>query len=513
MELADSDATSVTVPQGVKPSTSWLSAGGDAEVPASREAGHPARTDGGIADGGFADGGFADGGFADGGIADGRELPTLSGAFGTDRQRVSRCLVELVRAVDALPPKAKRSQDPRRRADGLHQRARLLRRRFLDRHAERLYEELTDGLTRSLRVEEIAVLAAERCPGLVPGPERLAAEARLPQWEKEGWEIDQGLLFQALFGSAVAGPHLLRAMLRPTRRSLAALPGFRATGRADLGTVSVTRREGIAQVEVCNDAYLNAEDDALVEALETATDLVLLDDGSRVGVLRGGVMTHPAHRGRRVFSAGINLTHLFQGRISLVGFMLRREVGYLAKFVHGLHHGEDGPGGLPARVVKPWVGAVDSFAIGGGTQILLALDRVVTAEDAWFSLPAMDEGLVPGAANLRLVPATGSRLSRQMIFWGRRLRAGDPAASWLCDQVVPAGELDAAVERAAAHLDNPAVAANKRMLAIGEEPEDVFRRYMAAYAIEQAVRMYSPDLIANLERTWVNRSRRHAAGA
>lgn len=491
MELSDSDATSVRVSQAVKPSTSWLSAGGD--TPAPRGAERSAQ--------------------ADGSVADGHELPTLSGVFGADRQRVSRCLTELVRAVDALPPKAKRSQGPGRRAEALHERARLLRRRFLGRHAERLYEDLTEGFTRSLRVEEIAVLAAERCPGLVPGPERLAAEARLPQWEKEGWEIDQGLLFHALFGSAVAGPHLLRSMLRPTRRSLAALPAFRATGRADLGAVSVTRREGIAQVEVRNDAYLNAEDDALVEALETATDLVLLDEGSRVGVLRGGVMSHPAYRGRRVFSAGINLTHLFQGKISLVGFMLRREVGYLAKFVHGLHRGEDGPEGLPSRVVKPWVGAVDSFAIGGGTQILLALDRVVTAEDAWFSLPAMDEGLVPGAANLRLVHAMGSRPSRQMIFWGRRLRAGDPETSALCDQVVPARELDAAVERAAAHLDNPAVAANKRMLAIGEEPVDVFRQYMAAYAIEQAVRMYSPDLIANLERTWINRSRRDPAGA
>jgi thioesterase DpgC len=37
---------------------------------------------------------------------------------------------------------------------------------------------------------------------------------------------------------------------------------------------------------------------------------------------------------------------------------------------------------------------------------------------------------------------------------------------------------------------------------VAHEPRDVFRRYMATYAREQAYCLYSPALIGNLERNW-----------
>jgi thioesterase DpgC len=431
----------------------------------------------------------------------------LTGDLEGDRRRVTSDLEALVDQVDALPPRPERGAAQQRTADDLHRRARRLRRRFLARHAESLYADLTDDLTTHLRVDQLAYLAAERYPALVPARERMAGEARLPQRYKEGWEIDQGLFLHALFDAPAAGTHLLRAMLRPTPRALAALPDFRRTGRADLGVATVCRQAGVGYLELRNDTCLNAEDDEAVDALETGTDLVMLDDASRVGVLRGGAMTHPAYLGRRVFSAGINLTRLYDGGISLLGFLIRREAGYIAKFARGLYLDDEVGDRWWPEADKPWVGAVDSFAIGGGLQILPVLDRVVVAEDAWFSLPAMEEGLVPGVANLRLCGLLGVRLARQMIFWGRRLAARDPEASLLCDQVVPADAMDETVRRAAERLDNPAVVANRRMLALGVEPDDLFRRYMARYALEQSVRLYSADLIANLERTWTNRAR------
>ncbi|TMF32522.1 MAG: hypothetical protein E6I30_10000 [Chloroflexi bacterium] len=44
--------------------------------------------------------------------------------------------------------------------------------------------------------------------------------------------------------------------------------------------------------------------------------------------------------------------------------------------------------------------------------------------------------------------------------------------------------------------------ANRRALRAAHEPLDVFRRYLATYAIEQARCLYSPGLIDNLERNW-----------
>jgi thioesterase DpgC len=49
--------------------------------------------------------------------------------------------------------------------------------------------------------------------------------------------------------------------------------------------------------------------------------------------------------------------------------------------------------------------------------------------------------------------------------------------------------------------------ANRRAIRVASEPLDVFRRYMATYAVEQARCLYSPALIDNLERNWNAKSR------
>ena len=55
-------------------------------------------------------------------------------------------------------------------------------------------------------------------------------------------------------------------------------------------------------------------------------------------------MTHPRYRGRRVFSAGINLKALHVGGISLLDFLLRRELGYISKLMRGILVEDEGAG-------------------------------------------------------------------------------------------------------------------------------------------------------------------------
>src|SRR5262249_16940364 len=154
-----------------------------------------------------------------------------------------------------------------------------------------------------------------------------------------------------------------------------------------------------------------------------AVDLVLLDDTIEVGVLRGGPATHPKHAGRRIFGSGINLTHLYRGQISLIEFMLERELGLVNKMYRGHGLGDFRQTDLGGRREKPWIGAVDSFAVGGACQWLLVMDRVVAADDAYFNLPAHRDGIIPGCANLRLPRFMGERLARQAIFFDRRFPA------------------------------------------------------------------------------------------
>ncbi len=259
------------------------------------------------------------------------------------------------------------------------------------------------------------------------------------------------------------------------------------------------RRLGVAHLTMCRDDCLNAEDNRQVDDMETAVDLALLDPAVRVGLLRGGIMSHPRYRGRRVFSAGINLKALHAGGISLVDFLLRRELGYIHKLVRGVLADGESRWHSPA-IAKPWVAAVDSFAIGGGMQLLLVFDHVIAASDAYLSLPAAQEGIVPGAANFRLTRCVGPRLSRQIILHGRRIWAAEPEARLLVDEVAEPADLEAAIERSLVRLQSPAVAANRRMLNQAEEPVDEFRQYMAEFALNQALRLYSEDVIGKAGR-------------
>jgi thioesterase DpgC len=373
-------------------------------------------------------------------------------------------------------------------------------------HALAVYEELTDGLTRPLRLAEVAYEAAERLPGLLPSRAQIKAERACLQKDKAGLEIAQGNFIAHLLADPPCGDHLIAAMSQPLPEALAVLDAFRRDGSVDLGPMRVDRDGPVGIVTNQNHGCLNAEDDASTRAMEIAVDLVLLDDAIEVGVLRGGPATHPKHEGRRIFGAGINLTHLYTGQISLIEFMLERELGPITK----MFRGHDVSSDLPVEMAdgareKPWVAAVESFAIGGACQWLLVMDRVVAQRGAYFNLPARREGIIPGCANLRLPRLVGERAARQAIMFERAFDADTPEGRLLADEVVAEEDLGAALERSAEQLlsaGTTALVANRRALRVAQEPLQSFRRYMSVYASEQARCLYSQALIDNLERNW-----------
>jgi thioesterase DpgC len=394
------------------------------------------------------------------------------------------------------------------RVDGAERAAREER---LRRDAGGIYEQLTDGLSRHLRLTELVYAAAEQLPGLVPTRREIDAERRLPQKEKRGLEIDQGIFLAHVLAHPRCGSHLVHAMSQPKAEALAALDGFRRAGEIDLGPVRLERRGRVGQVTLQNHAFLNAEDGEWAAALETAIDLVLLDDTIDLGVLRGGPATHPKYAGRRVFSAGVNLTHLYWGRISLLDYMLDKELGAISKLYRGHGLGSFEQIDLEVRREKPWIAVVESFAIGGGCQLLLVVDHVVAEASSFFSLPARHEGIIPGLANLRLPRFIGERRTREAISFNPRFAAESEVGRSIADVVVPREEVGDAIERSASELLGAgleSLVANRNALRVGAEPLDVFRRYMASYARDQAHCMYSRALIDNLERNWNAAARR-----
>ncbi len=394
----------------------------------------------------------------------------------------------------------------------LKQRARTVREHFFRLHAADIYDEVTGNGVRFLRVSEVVAAAAQRYPALLPTRAQLDAERALKkQSAKEGRELDQGLFLAQILADERRGLHLIHAMLKPKREALDRLAEFRRTGHLDLGGAKVERKGKVGNVTLTNTKFLNAEDDLATAALETAVDLVLLDDTIEVGVLRGGTVQHPKHAGRRVFNAGINLTHLYYGQISFAEFFIERELGLLHKMYRGHWRSDSYAEDYEDYVEKPWIAAVESFAIGGGCQLLCIMDRVLAEPGSYFSLPASKEGFIPGAANLRLPRLVGIKLTREGIFFERVFHADTPEGRMICDEVVPAGEMDAAIERNAQQLVRAGITsavANRKALRVAQEPLSEFRHYFATYSRQQSLCLYDPKLIENLEHSWNPGSRR-----
>jgi thioesterase DpgC len=407
--------------------------------------------------------------------------------------------------LESLPSKPARNDQQARAAETIQEKARAARQRFLARHTGSVYERLTQNYSRFLRVEPLVQAAADAFPGLVPGADEIADDAGRLQRDKEGVEIDQGIFLSHVLGEMRSGTHLCHAMLLPRADTEPYLEKFIADGFVDLGAVTVERRGHAAHVTLKNPRFLNAEDQTTIDATEIAIDLATLDPKSNIAVLRGGEVEHVKYRGRRILGSGINLTHLYRGKIPFLWF-IQRELGFVHKFMRGVARTDALPDDVHGTgAEKPWIAVVESFAIGGHCQILLTQDYVLAANDAFMTLPARKEGIVPGASNLRLHRFVGDRLARQLVQYERKLLCDSPEGRLICDEVVEAGEMDAAIERVVENLTSSgAVGAisNRRAFRVATESLDLFRRYMAVYAREQAYCHFSPALIANLERYW-----------
>ena len=428
--------------------------------------------------------------------------PGISSATPT---RIRRSGVKGYDLLAALPEKPKRNPDQARAAETILRAGRESREAFMLRHAQAVYAALTQDQTNFVRADVLAYEAASLVPGLTPTREQVYAQGEKMQSQKDGIEVDQGIFFAHILARPDTGTHFCHAMLLPRTESLARLDEFTARGAVDLGTAAVMRQGKAATVFMRNPRYLNAEDEATLQQTEIAVDLAILDPKSELCVLRGDTVDNPKYAGKRVFSTGINLTHIYYGKISYMWYVTR-EMGFVNKMMRGLARPDVSPDEVYGGTIeKPWVAGVEHFAIGGGCQYLLTMDYVVAASDAYMTLPARKEGIIPGAANMRMWRFTGDKIARQAIMSGRRLDCDTPEGRMICDEIVPPAEMDAALDRVIASFTDSGVvsaAGNRRAFRVAEEPLDQFRRYMAVYAREQAYCHFSPALIANLEKHW-----------
>lgn len=437
-------------------------------------------------------------------------MPGATAGYEADRHRFAAFWACSDRLIESLPAKPRRDAADIVAAEAILAAARATREDFLRAHAERVYDDATDRCSRFLRLEQLLPEAARIVPGLVPTAEAVSAEAALDQRDKDGVEVDQGIFLAHLLAGERTGRHLCHAMLLPRGDSAEHAARFAKDGTLDLGAARLERVGKAVHLTTSNPRFLNAEDATTLDGMEIAVDIATLDRSTDIAVLRGGPVEHPKYRGRRIFGAGINLTHLYRGKIPYAWF-LTRELGLMHKLLRGVARPDSLPDDLHGvGIEKPWIAVVDAFGIGGHCQLLLCIDYVIAAADAYLTLPARKEGIIPGLANLRLPRFTGDRLARQAIQYERTLPCDSPEGRMICDEIAPAADMDAAIGRVVANLTRfgaVGALANRRAFRVGGEPLDLFRRYCSLYAREQAYCHFSPALIANLERNWDAASR------
>ncbi len=120
---------------------------------------------------------------------------------------------------------------------------------------------------------------------------------------------------------------------------------------------------------------------------------------------------------------------------------------------------------------KPIVAAVEGFAVGIGTTVLLHCDLAYAGEGATFRLPFVTLGLSPEGASSHLLPlVAGSKRAAELLMLGEPFGAEVAAEAGLVNAVVPSGTaLEAALARAKALAALPpaSVALTKMLLRRG----------------------------------------------
>ncbi|MFM5948821.1 MAG: enoyl-CoA hydratase-related protein, partial [Novosphingobium sp.] len=117
---------------------------------------------------------------------------------------------------------------------------------------------------------------------------------------------------------------------------------------------------------------------------------------------------------------------------------------------------------------KPWIAAVNGFALGGGCELAMMADFIIASENARFGQPEIKLGVAPGMGGSQLLTrAVGKAKAMEMCLTGRMMGAEEAERSGLVARVVPLADLvEEAVKTAAeiAAMPHLAAIANKEMV-------------------------------------------------
>jgi enoyl-CoA hydratase len=191
-----------------------------------------------------------------------------------------------------------------------------------------------------------------------------------------------------------------------------------------MSNVLLTQEGGVAVVTINRPDKLNALNRRTVEEIAAAAELAQADDAATALVLTGA--------GEKAFVAGAD-----------IGEMATLKPAEAQEFSRFLQNSLD----RLERGNKPVIGAINGFALGGGCELALACHVRIAAENARFSQPEVNLGLIPGAGGTQRLPrVVGRGVALDLILTGEMIRADEAHRIGLVNRVVAADELQASVD-------------------------------------------------------------------
>ena len=190
------------------------------------------------------------------------------------------------------------------------------------------------------------------------------------------------------------------------------------------GTVRLTQEGAVARVTLSRPDVRNAFNDQMLEDLAEVFTALRDEPEVRLVVLTG--------QGKS-FCAGADLHWMKR----VIAYTYEENYQDSLKLAHMLRQIYTCP--------KPVIGRINGSAIGGGTGVVAACDIALAAEDAVFGFSETKLGLTPAAISPYLLKRMGERNLREYFLTGERFSAARAAEMGLVNAVVPADQLDAAV--------------------------------------------------------------------
>lgn len=185
------------------------------------------------------------------------------------------------------------------------------------------------------------------------------------------------------------------------------------------------RRGNVALITLNRPRAMNAVNGELSTAVGNFLEQADADNEVRVIVITGS---------GRAFCAGADLKALGAGQN--LGADGHPEWGFAGFAQHWVN--------------KPTIAAVNGFALGGGTELVLASDLAVIDENAQLGLPEVKRGLFAAAGGvIRLQQQIPKKVALELALTGEPISAAEGKELGLVNRVAPAGTaLEVALELA-----------------------------------------------------------------